>query len=301
MLLEAELVEFEADALLVEDAHDHALAVHARDRDHADVDVTAVNRHPDAPVLRDAALGDVEVGHDLDARDNARDHLLGHGGCFGEHAVDAHPHAHLAGRPAGRVGLGLVVDVRGAAFGGLRDDRVHELDDRRVVGRLAEVDNLLVRRARRVLLDRLGDGVLEAVHAHDQRGDVLARGHGRADVKVRQERDVIDRQYVGRIGHRQQQRVLVDVGDGDSGVALGCGGAQQVGGRHVDLEDPEVEVIKPVTLGDCARELLGGDRLLVEQHPLGRNAGRAGRLEGPVDRLPVGEPKLDHDVGEMPA
>ena len=193
------------------------------------------------------------------------------------------------------------MDVRGAAFGGLRDDRVNELDDRRVVGGLAQVDDLLVGRARRVLLDRLGHRVLEAVHAHDQRGDVLGRSDGRADVEVRQERDVVDRQHVGRIGHRQQQRVLVDVGDGHGGVALGRGGAQKVGGRHVDLEDPEVEVIEPVALGDRARELLGGDRLLVEQHPLGRNAGRASGLERAIDRLPIGEPELDHDVGEMAA
>ena len=88
--------------------------------------------------------------------------------------------------PAARVGLGLVVDVRGAAFGGLRDDRVHELDDRRVVGGLAQVDDLLVGRARLVLLDRLLDGVLEAIHAHDQRGDVLGRGDSRTDIEVRQ-------------------------------------------------------------------------------------------------------------------
>ncbi len=70
---------------------------------------------------------------------------------------------------AAGVGLRLVVDVGGAALGGLGDDRVHELDDRRVVGGLLEVDDLLVARARLALLDRLGDRVLEAVHAHDQR------------------------------------------------------------------------------------------------------------------------------------
>ena len=75
---------------------------------------------------------------------------------------------------ARRVGLGLEVDVGGAALGGLGDDRVDELDDRRVVGGLAQVDDLLELGARRVLLDRLGDRVLEAVHARDQRVDVLA-------------------------------------------------------------------------------------------------------------------------------
>ena len=185
-------------------------------------------------------------------------------------------------RPPGRVGLGLVVDVGGAALGRLRDDRVHELDDRRVVGGLAQVDDLLEGRARLALLDRLGDRVLEAVHAHDQRDDVLRGGDRRPDVEVGQQRDVVDREHVRRVRHRQQQRVLVDVGDRDGAVALGGGGAQQVGGAHVDLEHAEVEVIEAVALGDRARELLGGDRLLVEQHALGRDAGRPGGLHRAV-------------------
>ena len=50
-----------------------------------------------------------------------------------EHAVDAVADPHL-------VVLGLEVDVGGAALDGLRDDPVHELDDRRVLAAGAEVD-----------------------------------------------------------------------------------------------------------------------------------------------------------------
>ena len=149
--------------------------------------------------------------------------------------------------------LGLEVDVGGAALGRLGDDRVHELDHRRVVGGLAQVDDLHRSGAVVVLLDRLLDRVLEAVHARDQRGDVLGRGDRRPDVQVRQQRDVVDREHVGRVGHREQQRVLVDVGDRHRAVALGGRGAQQVGRRHVDLEDAEVEVVEPVALGDRVR------------------------------------------------
>ena len=56
--------------------HDR-LAVDARQRDDAEVDVAALDRQPDAAVLRQALLGDVEVGHDLDARDDAGDHPRG--------------------------------------------------------------------------------------------------------------------------------------------------------------------------------------------------------------------------------
>ena len=51
----------------VQDSHDHRLAAHHRQRGHAQVDPAPVDGEAHAPVLRRAALGDVEVGHDLDA------------------------------------------------------------------------------------------------------------------------------------------------------------------------------------------------------------------------------------------
>ena len=74
---------------------------------------------------------------------------------LGEHAVDAVADDELAGD-------GLEVDVGGAELDGLGDDRVDELDDRRVVGGLAQVDDL----GAVVVVDRLGDDdVVEAVEA----------------------------------------------------------------------------------------------------------------------------------------
>ena len=100
---------------------------------------------------------------------DAGDHPLGHRRLVGQHAVDPHPHPHLASSAALIVGLGLEVDVGGSALRRLGDDRVHELDHRRVVGRLAQVDDLDRRRAVLALVDRLLDRVLEAVHPPDQR------------------------------------------------------------------------------------------------------------------------------------
>jgi hypothetical protein len=65
--VEAEGVEVEADALLVEQAHDHALAEHGRHGGDAQIQLLALDAQRDAPVLRQPALGDVELGHDLDA------------------------------------------------------------------------------------------------------------------------------------------------------------------------------------------------------------------------------------------
>ena len=107
----------------------------AGQRDDAQVDVVAVDGEPDAAVLRDAALGDVEVAHDLHAADDAADHAPRHGGRVDEHAVDAEAHAQL-------VAVGREVHVGGALLDGLGDDPVDELDDRRVLGGLAQLDDL---------------------------------------------------------------------------------------------------------------------------------------------------------------
>ena len=90
---------------------------------------------PTRPSCGQATLGDVEVAHDLQARHDAGDHAPRDGHRLHEHAVDAEAHAH-------RAVLGLEVDVRGALLDGLGDDLVDELDDRRVVGGLAQVDDL---------------------------------------------------------------------------------------------------------------------------------------------------------------
>ena len=115
-------------------------------------------------------------GHDLHARDRAGDHALRDLRGLAQHAVHAEAHAHLAA-------LGLEVDVRGALLDRLGDDRVDELDDRRVLGGLADlgdVGELLL-----ALLDRLGDRVVEPAHAPDQAVDVVGRGHHRPDLARR--------------------------------------------------------------------------------------------------------------------
>ena len=50
----------------------HLLAVRGRQGADAQVDVPAVDHGADAAVLGQAALGDVQVGHDLEARDDGR-------------------------------------------------------------------------------------------------------------------------------------------------------------------------------------------------------------------------------------
>ena len=95
----------------------------------------------DAPVLRLAALGDVELREHLQARRDAVRHPLRDALRLVEHAVDADAHEQ-------RVLLRLEVDVAGAVGGGLHHDRVDEPHERRV--RDAVVDLEVV-----VLVDHL--------------------------------------------------------------------------------------------------------------------------------------------------
>ena len=132
-----------------------------------------------------------------------------------------------------------------------------------------------------VLLDGLGDRALQRVEPADQRLDVLGGGDRDAAVEPGRDLDVVDGEHVGRVGHRDQQRLLVDEADRQRPVAARRGDRDQVGRGHVDVVDGEVDVVEPVALGDRARELVGVDDALLEQQRLGgRPAVRASAIAG---------------------
>ena len=93
----------------------------------AEIDEAALVADAEAAVLGDAALGDIEFAHDLDARNDGGVPVLrdgGHG--VVEHAVDAvFDDDFLIAR--------FDVDIAGAAFEGVKDGGIDELDDRRDV------------------------------------------------------------------------------------------------------------------------------------------------------------------------
>src|SRR5262249_50968964 len=121
---QAQLVELQDGGGAVEQTHDYALAVrggHGRD---ADVHVLAGQLDADAAVLRQTLLGDVQPGHDLDARDDHRLEALGRRDDVVEDAVDAEAHRQVALER-------LDVDVAGAVLDRLEEERIDQLDDRR--------------------------------------------------------------------------------------------------------------------------------------------------------------------------
>ncbi len=138
-----------------------ALAADGGNRGDADVDRLAFHLEIDAAILRHAALGDVEIGHDLDARNHAGlQHLdLRRHGHFVQHAVDAVADAQV-------VLQRLDVNI-GRAF---VERRAHDLVDEADHGRLGiflveDVDFLLQIEGRVVDIAAFQDRV-EGFRAH---------------------------------------------------------------------------------------------------------------------------------------
>ena len=116
-----EASQVELHGPLVQDPHDKALAVDHRDDRDANVDFPTVDPELDSPVLGQSLLGDVQLGHDLQTRDNGsletvdfRRHRLGL-----KDTVDAVTHDDPAC-------LGFDVHVTGPSVDRLDEDLVDE-------------------------------------------------------------------------------------------------------------------------------------------------------------------------------
>ena len=136
-----------------------------------------------------------------------------------------------------------------------------------------------------VLLDRLCDRGVELACVVERGLDVLGGGDRRPDVEPGHDRDVVDRADVGRVGHRDHQRVLADERDRDRAVALRRLGGNQVDRAEVDVEGAQVEVVEAEALGRRPRELVGGDHLFGEQDLLRGATAVAGLGDRGLDPL----------------
>ena len=117
---------------LVQQPQHGPLAVGAGQGGHAHVDRTTSDAQRYAAVLRQAFFGDVEFGHDLQARDQ--------GGMQG--AVGLHHFTQGTVYPkANRTGplIGFDVDVAGPVLGGLCEQGIEHADDGSVVGRFQQI------------------------------------------------------------------------------------------------------------------------------------------------------------------
>ena len=119
----ANLGEVEADVGAVQDADDHRLAEHRRQHADAHVHGVAADVELDAAVLGHAPLGDVQVGHDFDARADGHGQVARRRHHFIEHAIATIAHLVL-------VLERLEMDVRGVVLDGHQHHHVEQLADR---------------------------------------------------------------------------------------------------------------------------------------------------------------------------
>src|ERR1035441_9707332 len=103
----AEVVEIAGGA--IEEAHDDALAVEGGQGGNAEVDFAADDFDLDAAILGEAALGNIELGHELEAADDGGLELAGRRLLIEEHAIDAEADAEFLFE-------GLDVNIAGAGL-----------------------------------------------------------------------------------------------------------------------------------------------------------------------------------------
>jgi hypothetical protein len=145
----------------------------------------------------------------------------------------------------------------------------------------------------------LDDHVVDLVHAPDEREHVLRGGDGRADLVARHQRDVVDGENVAGVGHRDEQRALVEEADGHGGVALGRRRRQEVRRGHVDAVGVQVDVVDAEALGDDARKLGRREDAAVDEHLAGAPAARARLGDRELDRLGARVAEADDDVADL--
>ena len=183
-LVEAEVVHLDEVAALRKKSERNRLTVRGRHGRDTDVDVLASDANADTAVHREALLGDIEVRHDLDTRDDRALEAvkLGRNVDLVEHAVDAvaYPELRL---------LRLDVDIGRSLSVGFGDDLVYELDDRRLFAHLVDVD---LRHCADVFVDGIAavlDHLLDRVRA-----DAVVFLYGILDFFLRGERGGAGRQ-----------------------------------------------------------------------------------------------------------
>ena len=192
-----------------------------------------MRRHRQAPVLRYPAFGDVHLGHDLKAADNPVVDAARRAHHLVQNPVDPEPHQQI-------VFVGFEVDVTGTILDPLGDQQVDELDDGGILDNLVQRLEVLlvvlqVHRGREVV--QVGVG---AIHTVDSGIHVVAHGDNGAHIHPRQGADIVAGDDVCRIGHGQDQEVVLDA-DGQHVMAPAHGSWQPSDGVAVDDHIAEVD------------------------------------------------------------
>jgi hypothetical protein len=166
----------------------------------------AAHHQLDPPVLRQAPFGDVEHGHDLDARHDRRLERARRRFHFMQHAVVAIANPELI---FGRVDM----DIGGMSFDCMRDQLIDEANDWGLARHVLEPFGV-------ILASRPGRGtefveglvrslLLFAIEAIKRALKVDREGHPHHHMPSRRRGDRGDSEAVQRIGHRDGDRRIV--------------------------------------------------------------------------------------------
>ena len=189
------------------------------------------------------------------------------------------------------------MDIGGALLDRLRDDRVHELDDRsvaiRLVGQQVALGVLVA-----VVLDDVLDRLVHAHEPRQQQVEVLDRGSGGPDPPAGHHADVVDREDVRRVGHRQQHRAVIHEAHRHRLVALGGLRGDQVDRAHVEVVDGQVDEVQAEALGNHPRELVVAKDPPFDEHDARRAPLGASGRDGLLDGLTVGEAEVDGHLAD---
>ncbi len=272
--LEAELGHVQPQVVLVEQPHDDLLAPEGGQGADAVVERLALARQihleHDAAVLRQPLLADVQLGHDLDARDDGVLQLQrrGHDGL--QDAVHAEAHAVF-------LLVGLDVNVAGGALHRVGEDQVHQLDDGRFLGgplqfaggkrvfiaclqldvgiALADVRHHLFQ----VFLVGVAVGLVDALKNR------RFRSHHRLDVEAGHELDVVHGEHVGGIHHGDGERGA-DPAEGQDLIAARGFRRNQLHHRGIDVEIREIDGRNAVLPGEEVGDVFVGNVAQLHQH-----------------------------------
>src|SRR5712692_9332847 len=207
--VECELAELFAHRLFVEHAEHGIFAVDRRHDRNVEVDGALVVLYAETAVLGHAALGNVELAHDLDTG-NDRGVMLLPDGRHGmrEHAVNAELDDH-------RVVPSLDVDVAGPPLKGGEDRGIDQPDDRAHVARrrsqLVDGDGLVI--ARFVFADHVEREAFAGIFQNALRllrllknfGDLLEGRNLGDDPFAKQQADLVDHHQLTGIGNGNRQ------------------------------------------------------------------------------------------------
>ena len=207
-----ELGELLAHRFLIEHTEHGVFAVDGRHDGDAEIDQPGFVAHAETAVLRDAALGDIEFAHDLDARNDGGVPVLrdGRHGVV-QHAVDAVLDDHF-------LIAGLDVDIAGAPFERVEDGGIDQLDDRRdvaVTGREAVDGERFVRivfvadNVEREAFGDLFENTLRLFGLLEQIGDLGGGGDRDLQLLVKQEAELVDRVQIARIDESDFERSVL--------------------------------------------------------------------------------------------